>query len=582
MNPVCPRMPHRRLNSAARSLVIALLPMIPLACVHQGAPPSRPTLASPAQNRQNGGVPPLRVRQEIPALAVELQGFIPPLMRQARIPGLQIALIRNGRIAWHQSFGVRNAATSEPVTDGTIFEAASLTKPLFAFYVMKLVDQGVISLDRPLIGYLPRGFVENYLGHPLDEKGFRREWFEKITARSILSHSSGMPQGEGAIPYPLFFEPGTSWKYSAEGYWFLQKTVEHLKGGRLESLMQIGVLDPLDMTRSSLVWKDEFENTMANGHGLFVRPEEFRRRTEAHAGSSLYTTAEDYAKFVEAVLGGRDLQPQSSKEMLTRQIGMGEERGLGWCLGFGTQNDANGQAVWQWGDFGIFRNYVIAYPEERSALVYLTNSVYGLGIGSEIVGHSLGGQDLGGVWLDDRPYDSPFYQLAWELQAKGPRAARKLKGLMRKYPKIFDQDAIFFLAESLQDSDLFPQALAVLEIGRQEHPRSGLWQAVMDWHVEYRRCLEKPMKLEEAYMAKLAGGYGPRRLQLINGGLYYLRKGGADPAGRPLIAMSRNVFILQGLSRFRLKVELDGQGDPVKLVALFVDGTPNDESPRDK
>ncbi|MDD8026401.1 MAG: serine hydrolase [Acidobacteriota bacterium] len=503
-------------------------------------------------------------------------------MKQARIPGLQIALIRDGRMVWHHNFGVRNAATSEKVTDETIFEAASLTKPLFAYYVMRLVDQGVISLDKPLLGYLPVDFVEKFLGHPLGGKGFRRDWFEKITVRHILSHSSGMPQGESAIPYPLFFEPGTSWKYSAEGYFFLQKAVEYLKGDKLENLMQREVLDPLGMTRSGLVWKDEFEKTMAHGHGFFAKPEDFRKRMEAHAGASLYTTAEDYAKFVSAVLNGRDLRPESSKEMLTRQIDMGKEKGLGWCLGFGTQNDANGQAIWQWGDFGIFRNYVIAYPGERSGILFLTNSIYGLGICSEIVGRSLGGQVLGGVWLDYRPYDSPLYRFAWEMEAEGPRAVRKLKGLMRKYPKTFDQDVIGFLAESFQDADMFPQALAILRFDLKEHPRSGSSQAVMDWHLEYRRGLEKPKQLEEDYLKKIAGNYGPRRLEFKNGRLYYLRKGGANPAGRPLIAISQDTFILEGLSHFRLKVEFDGQGNPVKLAGVYIDDTPRDESPRDK
>ena len=115
--------------------------------------------------------------------------------------------------------------------------------------------------------------------------------------------------------------------------------------------------------------------------------------------------------------------------MLTPQIDMDKEKGLGWSLGFGTQNDANGQAIWQWGDYGIFRNYIIAYPEEKSGVIYLTNSFYGLGICPDIVGHSLGGQAMGSVALNYRPYDSPVYLFAWELEAKGPRAVRELKGL---------------------------------------------------------------------------------------------------------------------------------------------------------
>src|SRR5512143_2645919 len=116
-------------------------------------------------------VPPLLADKDLGAITADLQLLIPSLMTKARIPGFQIALIRDGRIAWRQSFGVRDAKTGVAVTDQTIFEAASLTKPLFAYYVIKLVDQGLFSLDRPLAGYLPAYEIVKILGHPLDEEG---------------------------------------------------------------------------------------------------------------------------------------------------------------------------------------------------------------------------------------------------------------------------------------------------------------------------------------------------------------------------------------------------------------------------
>jgi CubicO group peptidase (beta-lactamase class C family) len=251
--------------------------------------------------------PPLLADKDLGAITADLQLLIPSLMTKACIPGLQIALIRDGRIAWRQSFGVRDTQTGAAVTDETIFEAASLTKPLFAYYVIKLVDQGLLSLDRPLAGYLPAAEIVKILGHPLEEEGFHREWLEKITARHVLSHSSGFPHGETGKPFPLAFEPGTKWKYSAQGYSYLQRVVEHLKGDTLDKLMQKEVLDPLAMTRSCMVWKPASETAMASGHGLLGRPEAFHKCTKAHAAASLYTTAEDYAKFVCAVLNGEGL-----------------------------------------------------------------------------------------------------------------------------------------------------------------------------------------------------------------------------------------------------------------------------------
>jgi CubicO group peptidase (beta-lactamase class C family) len=266
--------------------------------------------------------------QDVAGAVASLQETMPALIKDARIPGLQLALVRDGKVVWHASFGVKNGATGEPVTDETVFEAASLTKPFFAYYAMKLVDEGVLDLDKSLVGCVPAGFMEKFLEHGLDQKGFHRDWFERITAGHVLSHSSGMPHGEAGTPFPLFFEPGTKWKYSADGYFLLQKVIEHLKGDKLENLMQKEVLDPLGMTRSCLVWRDDYEKTIANGHGFFGAPEDFRKRTESHAGATLYTTAEDYAKFVCAAMNDEGLRPETLKEMLAPRIDMDKDKGL--------------------------------------------------------------------------------------------------------------------------------------------------------------------------------------------------------------------------------------------------------------
>lgn len=569
-------------------------------------------MALPASQDQ---IPKLLIQNELQNVTSDLQSYLPKLMKEARVPGLQIALIREGKIVWHQDFGVRNSRTGDPVTDNTIFEAASLTKPFFAYYVMKLVEQGVLSLDKPILGYLPRSLVEQGLGHSLDEKGFHRDWFEKITARQVLSHSSGMPHGEGGKPFPLFFEPGTQWKYSADGYFFLQKAVEFLKGDKIENLMQKEVLDPLGMTRSCLVWRDDYEKTMANGHGFFGRPEEFRKRTEAHAAATLYTTAEDYAKFVCAVLNGDLLRPETLKEMLTSQIDMDKDKGLGWSLGFGTQTDANGRAIWQWGDYGIFRNYIIAYPREKAGVVYLANSFYGLSICADIVAHSLGGQDLGRAALKYISYDSPVYQFAWELQEKGPQAVGHLDDLKRSYPEAFTPDMLNFVLEVFQgEANLTPQVIALLEYNLSEHPKSGkalldlaraylaagdadkarlcldqagkaeedkVEPAIIDWNLAHAQALKKPEKLEEEYMKRLAGDYSPRHIIFRDGRLYYFREAGTYPEPRALVAMSRDTFVLEGASGFRFKIEFDDKGDPIKVVGLYEDGR-HDETLRSK
>jgi hypothetical protein len=155
---------------------------------------------------------------------------------------------------------------------------------------------------------------------------------------------------------------------------------------------------------------------MASGHGLLGRPEATRRRMEAHAGASLYTTA---------------------------------------------------------GDYGIFRNYAIAYPGSRTGVVYLANSFYGLGVTSALVARSVGGQALGGVALNYRPYDSPLYRFVWDVQEKGPAAVNELDRLRREHPGLFERDWIGFFASPFLEAGMTAQALALFESDLRDHPRSG-------------------------------------------------------------------------------------------------------------
>jgi CubicO group peptidase (beta-lactamase class C family) len=560
------------------------------------------------------GVPQAAAGQDAAADAADLQALIPSLLKEARIPGLQIALVRDGRVVWHGNFGVKSATSGEPVTDETIFEAASLTKPFFAYYAMMLVNQGLLDLDKPLVGYVSQEFVEKMLGHPLDEKGFRRDWAEKITARHVLSHSSGMPHGEQGRPFPLFFEPGTKWKYSADGYFFLQKIIETLKGDKLENLMRKEVLEPLGMTRSCLVWREDYEKTMANGHDFFGRPQGFRKRTESHAGASLYTTAEDYAKFVCAVLNGERLRPETLQEMLKPQIDMDKDKGLGWSLGFGTQTDEHGLAIWQWGDYGIFRNYIMAYPAERSAVVYLTDSFFGLGVSPEMVARTIGGRATGSIALNYKHYDWPVYRAGWAWAEKGPAAAAELPAMAKEYPDAFTKDGIEFLAAMFDEAGRLAEFIPPLQYYAGEHPRSGQAQldlakaliqagdrrqaktylkragqakedkvqpSAVKWKLEYIQALDKPKKLKDSWLRKIAGSYGARQLEVREGQLHYFRKGGSSPDFRPLVAMSKDTFVLGTNPTFRLKIEFDKKKNPVKAVGIYEDGS-RDETARDK
>jgi CubicO group peptidase (beta-lactamase class C family) len=544
----------------------------------------------------------------------DLKHTIPTLMAEARIPGLQVALIRSGEVVWEGAFGVTNTENEKAVTTDTIFEAASLTKPLFAYVVMQMVDKDLIDLDTPLLGLIPRQGVEQLIGHSIEAEGFRLDWAKKITARHVLSHSAGMPHGDGGEIYPIFFEPGSDWKYSAQGYQMLQLVVEGIEGKPLQEIVDAYVVEPLGMKKSSMVWRDGYEKTMANGHGLYSDPVDVRKRSQATAAASLYTTAGDYARFVIAVLNGTRLKPETAKEMLTSFIDMNDAGTLGWSLGFGTQTDGENTAFWQWGDYGIFRNYIIADSAQKSGVVYLTNSFNGLTVCSALVTKSIGQEALGCLDLGYLQYDSPAYAFLWDLKEDGPDAVGHLADLVKEHPGVFTDERINGLAGIMENEEMYDEAAAIYRFEAARHPDSGVapfnlarvsmltgnlaearkfFEAALsapkdppdkktvDWGLDYIKAIEEPVKLDPEYLDMLAGNYGPRHLTVKNGTLFYHREDADTSNPRPLLALSKGTFVLEGLTYFRLEVVFDEAGKPTKLVGMYESGQ-KDESPRDK
>ncbi len=111
----------------------------------------------------------------------QLDGQIKVIMDSIGMPGLSIAIINKAEIVYHNNFGVSNIESKEPVTNEGIFEAASLSKPLFAYFVMKQIEKGLLDLDKPLYKYLPFPDIE------YDDR------YKSITARVVLSHTTGLP-----------------------------------------------------------------------------------------------------------------------------------------------------------------------------------------------------------------------------------------------------------------------------------------------------------------------------------------------------------------------------------------------------
>jgi CubicO group peptidase (beta-lactamase class C family) len=330
-----------------------------------------------------------------------LERDVPALMKKGTVPGVVIAVIRGGKTTWVHGFGVKNTASGQPVTAETVFEAASLSKPVFAYGVLKLVDQGKLALDVPLTTYLPKPYIDG------DQR------LAKITARIVLSHRTGFPNWRGDDgSLPIYFTPGERFSYSGEGYIYLQRVVEHITGKPLNEYMTEAVFTPLGMTNSSYVWRPDFDVLTATGHDADGKPSQLWKPNEAGAASTLNTTAKDYALFVDAILNGKGLKRSTLHEMETPQVALDPEcricikrepkalsKNLFWGLGWGIQSKDGSSALWHWGDNGVFKAFVMADPKSKFGAVLFANSVNGLEIAKPIIDEAMGTDSLAFAWL---------------------------------------------------------------------------------------------------------------------------------------------------------------------------------------
>ena len=342
------------------------------------------------------------------ATAQQLENDAPELMKKFGVPGLEIAVIRHGKTIWLHSFGVKNTKTGQPVTNDTTFEAASLSKPVFAYAVLKLVEQGRLGLDVPLTTYLPKPYTTG------DDR------LARITARIVLSHRTGFPNWRDGDALPIDFTPGTRFSYSGEGYVYLQRVVEQITGKPLNDYMTEVVFTPLGMTSSSYVWKSSFDAVMATGHEADGKPTDKWKPNEAGAASTLNTTAKDYALFVEAVLNGKGLKPATLREMETSQVALDPgcricvnhepkqlSKNLFWGLGWGIERTGGREGIWHWGDNGSFKAFVMAEPKTKAGVVMFANSENGLELAQPLVDEAMGERILAFEWLQGPAFGAP-------------------------------------------------------------------------------------------------------------------------------------------------------------------------------
>jgi CubicO group peptidase (beta-lactamase class C family) len=308
---------------------------------------------------------------------------------------LTVTIFNDARAVYSRAFGFANQPARQPLRLDTEFYGASLSKAVFAVLVMKLVEQGIIDLDTPLQKYVNEPLWKNKGTSWHEDLGELRHHprYQRITARMSLSHTTGLPNWRWFEPdqkLRIHFEPGERYSYSGEGMTFLQIVLEKLTGKSLEQLMQEKIFGPYGMKTSSYTWQARFERDYALGHRAdgTVYPKD--KDNAARAPSTLETTTEDYARFMEAVLRGDGLAERSWNEIFRPQVrirsraqfgpGASEETRandaieLSYGLGWGLLRTPHGWGAFKEGHGDGFQHYSIVFPRGRLGVLLMSNS----------------------------------------------------------------------------------------------------------------------------------------------------------------------------------------------------------------
>jgi CubicO group peptidase (beta-lactamase class C family) len=236
--------------------------------------------------------------------------------------GMAIAVIDEGQVVYVNAYGIRNAA-HDPLQTNTIMYGASLTKAAFAYMVMQLAEEGVIDLDTTIDHYLPRP-LPDYTDPSVEDRYARwsdlagDERWRRLTPRMLLTHSSGFAnfgflEPDGRLRF--HFEPGARYSYSGDGIILLQFVLEHGLGLDVGQEMERRVFEPFGMTNSSMIWRADFADNLADGWALDGTTEPHDERSSVRAAGSMDTTIADSARFAAAYARGDGLSPEARADL---------------------------------------------------------------------------------------------------------------------------------------------------------------------------------------------------------------------------------------------------------------------------
>lgn len=316
-------------------------------------------------------------------------------MAETGARGLAIAVIDEGKVRSVQAFGERNAK-GDRLTPDTVMYGASLTKTLFAYYALMLVDEGKLDLDRPVAALLPRplpdyGNLDAY-GNWGDLAGDER--WRRITPRHILTHSSGFANFSFLEPdakLRFHFEPGARYAYSGEAMMLLQFALDKGLGLETEAELERRIFTPLGMASTSLKWRPGFAANLADGWKEDGTVEPHDERSRVRVAGSMDTTIRDLARFAAAMARGWGLSKESRSALSRPQLAINTRQqfptlapevappdrwpGIAAGLGVISFSGPQGRGFYKGGHNDSTGNTMVCLEARRRCVVILANDV---------------------------------------------------------------------------------------------------------------------------------------------------------------------------------------------------------------
>jgi CubicO group peptidase (beta-lactamase class C family) len=323
-------------------------------------------------------------------------------MKHYNVPGVSVAVINKGEIEWAKGYGVKETGGNDPVTPETLFQAASISKPVTALGALRLVDKGILDLDLPV--------NDKLVSWKVPENEFSKN--EKVTLRRLLTHSAGLTvsgfpgyatseqiptpvqvlNGEkpaNTPPVRIDMIPGSQWRYCGGGFVVAQLLVADVSGMPFQEYMKTTVLDPLGMNHSTFEQPlpQNRADQAASGHQM--NGEAVKGRWHVYpelAAAGLWTTPSDLCRLAielqKSVAGESNIiiSREMAGKMLTPGTG---DWGLG--IGLGSQKEEEKRSFSHGGGNKGFICMLFAFVHKGQGAVVMTNSDNGNDLVFEIL-----------------------------------------------------------------------------------------------------------------------------------------------------------------------------------------------------